>query len=457
MSTSPHDTANQPRRRLRLLSALLVAVLLIAACSSDDDDSTDSGFATDTSEESSDDAADGDDMADEAPAEEESDVDATSADQADTPAEGGDDALAQPTALTPVDIGRDIIFRATIEVEVDDVAAAGREATQRIESLGGVVFGQTTTVEPSPRTVLTFKVAPADFDQALEQLGGVGELVDQTITADDVTDRVVDLESRVLTAETSVERLREFLANAQTVQDVADLERELVARELELESLRGQLRTLRDQVALATITLTITETEATTADASLEVISGLGESRDDACPGAAELETARDGSVVWCVEIENVGDATVTDIELVSNVLGLRTRDFTVIDGELDELAAGAITRVEVELDVDDGRVRRRDARGGLGIDVVVQASPIDDPDRTLTLERQVIVVADDETPLPGFTDSFSGGIDVLAFLGSVLLVVLGALLPFVPIVVIVVLGVRFVRRRNPSAPTIEE
>ena len=34
-------------------------------------------------------------------------------------------------------------------------------------------------------------------------------------TADDVTDRVVDLQSRVLTAETSVERLREFLAGAQ--------------------------------------------------------------------------------------------------------------------------------------------------------------------------------------------------------------------------------------------------
>jgi hypothetical protein len=368
-----------------------------------------------------------------------------------------DSPLAEPTGVAPVDLGRDIIFRAQIAVEVDDVAIAGREATQRIEALGGVVFGQTTETEPNPRTVLTFKVAPADFDDALAQLGGVGELVDQTITADDVTDRVVDLESRVLTAETSVARLREFLAGAQTVQDVADLERELVARELELESLRGQLRTLRDQVALATITLTITQTEADRPDASLEVIAGLGESRDDACPGAAELETARDGTVVWCVEIENVGEATVTDIELVSNVLGLRTRDFAVVDGELDELAPGAITRVEVELDVDDGRIRRRDARSGLAIDVMVEAAPADRPDETVAVQRQVIVVADDETPLPGFTDSFNGGLAVLGYLGSVLLLVAGAVLPFLPIVVIVLGGVRLVRRRNPPAPSIEE
>ena len=455
MSTTTTPAARHRRRPLHhLLLGLLALALLLAGCGDFDEDrgSDDSG---DTSE-SSDFAADEDSGADGGASDDSFDTTTADGEQAEAePAEG--DALAQPTALTPADLGRDIIFRAEIAVEVEDVAAAGREATQRIEALGGVVFGQTTVIEPSPRTVLTFKVAPADFDDALDQLGGVGELVDQTITADDVTDRVVDLESRVLTAETSVARLREFLAGAETVQDVADLERELVARELELESLRGQLRTLQDQVSLATITLTITELVPESADAQLEVIARLGESRDDACPGAAELETARDGTVVWCVEIENVGEAIVSDVQLVSNVLGVRTRDFTVIDGSLEEMTPGAITRVEVELDVEDGRVRRRDALGGLGIDIVVEATPVDAPERTLTLERQVVIVADDDTPLPSFTDGFSRGVEVLSLIVTVLLVVVGALLPFVPIVVIVFFGARLVRRRNQPAPTIEE
>ena len=450
----PTTTATRRRPLHHLALALLALTLLVAACGADDDDSGSDSFAL---EEEADFASDdgGDDTDDMAAVETTSTDDAMADAEADT--DQGGDALAQPTALTPADLGRDIIFRAEITVDVDDVASAGREATQRLEALGGVVFGQTTVIEPSPRTVLTFKVAPADFDDALDQLGGVGELVDQTITADDVTDRVVDLESRVLTAETSVGRLREFLAGAETVQDVADLERELVARELELESLRGQLRTLRDQVSLATITLTITEVVPESAEASLEVISGLGESRDDACPGSSELETVRNGTVVWCVEIENVGEATLTDIELVSNVLGLRTRDFTVIDGDLEQMAGGEITRVEVELDVEDGRIRRRSAGSGLAIDVVVEAAPIDEPERVVTVERRVIVVADDADPLPGFSDGFGRGVEILAVTGRVLLLVLGSILPFAPIVVIVVGATRLVRRRNRPAPTIEE
>ena len=45
-------------------------------------------------------------------------------------------------------------------------------------------------------------IIQGDFDTALERLAGVGELVDQTISADDVTDRIGDLESRIVTAET---------------------------------------------------------------------------------------------------------------------------------------------------------------------------------------------------------------------------------------------------------------
>ena len=102
-------------------------------------------------------------------------------------------------------------------------------------------------------------------------------------------------------------------------------------------------------------------------------------------------------------------------------------------------------------------RVRRRKALGSLGIDIVVEATPVDAPERTLTLERQVVKVADDDTPLPSFTDGFGRSVEVLRLIVTVLLVVMGALVPFIPIVVIVFFGVRLVRRRKQPAPTIEE
>ena len=47
--------------------------------------------------------------------------------------------------------------------------------------------------------------------------------------------------------------------------------------------------------------------------------------------------------------------------------------------------------------------------------------------------------------------------VDVLVAAGSILLIVVAGLAPFVPLVLIVVFGVRFVRRRRTSTPTIEE
>ncbi|MCE2527203.1 MAG: DUF4349 domain-containing protein [Actinomycetia bacterium] len=94
---------------------------------------------------------------------------------------------------------------------------------------------------------------------ALSRLSQVGELVDQQISADDVTERIVDLQSQIITAEASVSRLRSFLETATNLENLAFYERELLIRETDLERLRGQVRTLQDQVALATITLAISQ------------------------------------------------------------------------------------------------------------------------------------------------------------------------------------------------------
>jgi hypothetical protein len=59
-----------------------------------------------------------------------------------------------------------------------------------------------------------------------------------------VTERVVDLRSRVATNEVSVERLRDPLSDAKNLEDVARLEIQLLERETTLETLRGQLRTI---------------------------------------------------------------------------------------------------------------------------------------------------------------------------------------------------------------------
>ncbi|MFH2072830.1 MAG: DUF4349 domain-containing protein, partial [Actinomycetota bacterium] len=153
----------------------------------------------------------------------------------------GTDAEEAITATDPADLGRLIVYTASISVEVDDVITAGAEAQAAVAGLGGVLFGQETTTGEFPRSVLTIKVPPANFQEALQRLSGVGKLLGQSVYADDVTERVVDLQSQITTSEASVERLRGFLANATDLETVAKLETELLNRETSLEILRGRL------------------------------------------------------------------------------------------------------------------------------------------------------------------------------------------------------------------------
>jgi hypothetical protein len=103
-----------------------------------------------------------------------------------------------------------------------------------------------------------FKVPPAAFQRVLDQLAALGTPLEKMVSTNDVTDQVVDLQGRLETAEASAQRLRALFTNAGNVHDVVTIENDLATREAEVESLQGQLRVVKNQVQLATVTLTLT-------------------------------------------------------------------------------------------------------------------------------------------------------------------------------------------------------
>jgi Domain of unknown function (DUF4349) len=175
----------------------------------------------------------------------------------------GEGAEAAPdAAVTSVDLvaaaeGRRVISTATVRLRVDDLDAAVTTASDLVTDLGGLVYAEHTDLRQEAHTQLTLKVPPEHFRDLLTGLAGLGEVETQTVETDDVTEQVVDLESRISTAEVSVERLRGLLDQATTVRDITTIERELLQRETSLETLRGELRTIERQVALATVTVTL--------------------------------------------------------------------------------------------------------------------------------------------------------------------------------------------------------
>ena len=87
-------------------------------------------------------------------------------------------------------------------------------------------------------------------------------MLDRQQSADDVTADVVDVASRVATAQASLARVRALLDKAASIGDVVALEGELTRREADLESLQARQRTLADQTTLSTVNLSLLSKDA---------------------------------------------------------------------------------------------------------------------------------------------------------------------------------------------------
>jgi hypothetical protein len=331
-------------------------------------------------------------------------------------------------AQTPIDTGRDIIFTAEMTVSVDNVEQASARATEIISSFRGVLYGQRAVSEPEPTNVLVFKVPPNRFQEALAALGEVGEIRNQTVSADDVTETIVDLESRITTAEASVERLRKLLEGARNVKSITELEGQLLARETALEQMRGQLRTMENQVSLATITITITQSVARPAiDVQPSAYLGYGD-EGTACPGDGNISVVENETITFCLEIFNTGDTPLDDIDVRDAVIGKELTDFIVVFGDLDvPLEPGQSVVLATSLDVE--RTLRSQTR--------VTATPLNE-DGTLLEGRSVAntstatLVAEDPGGIPGFGEGLSESWKLLVNIIKLLILAIGAIIPFI-------------------------
>jgi len=453
----------------RLLTLLLAAILLLAACGDDDSDST-SGDSAPVSDESSvlmeTDAIerDGDDMdagRDDGTSDDASAIDDAAYDSEDsvTLNDGffgetentADFDSAQeepqfpedrpPAEVTALFVGRQIIKTGDIVVEAADVRATTNQVVDAVFENGGAIWGQETQSEPSPRTVLTIRVPPLDFDRliaAVTRVPGLG-VVSESTTSDDVTEVVVDLDARIIAAESAVQRIQDRLDEARDLNTIFQLEEELATRQANLERLRGQRKTIGDQVTLSTITLTIIELDPDRLQPEMEVVAWLGKNDDEACPGSSDLRIGADETAVLCVSISNTGEDTLTDVNVESSTFRFRVDDFAVVAGvaSLDEVKPGDDLLLTIDLEADGGFINRVDASNGINIGVEATATPAGTETIELTGSDSVFISADVDDPLPGFGDSFSSGWNAMIAVVSVLMIVIGVLLPFIPIILL--------------------
>ncbi|MDH6486545.1 DUF4349 domain-containing protein [Streptomyces sp. SAI-127] len=161
-----------------------------------------------------------------------------------------------------------IIRTATLTVQVKNVPKALAAARTSTETAGGFVGKESTSRDEEGReqTEVVLRIPVEKYDEVLADLEGAGKLLERTANAQDVTDQVVDVESRIATQRASVARIRELMDKATRLSDVVTLEGELSTRQADLESLLARQASLKDRTSLATITLSLSESPVAKAE-----------------------------------------------------------------------------------------------------------------------------------------------------------------------------------------------
>jgi Domain of unknown function (DUF4349) len=150
---------------------------------------------------------------------------------------------------------------ATLTVEVrnsDAVSRAAQDALGLTRSLGGYVVSSSVATGEEGSASITVRVPVARVQDAIAGLSGLGRIVAQQVTIDDLQETLDQLETREATVRGQIARIRARLESEQL-----DPQTEAVLR-ARLQTLREELRTLRAGIAstnaearMSTIQLTV--------------------------------------------------------------------------------------------------------------------------------------------------------------------------------------------------------
>jgi hypothetical protein len=176
----------------------------------------------------------------------------------------GGGAAGKAARLAPAQA---IVYTADLSMRAGDVTRAAGEAKGIVAAAGGYVGSENATdgAGSRPSATITFKIPSARYQGVLDQLASsrVGTRLSLHQQADDVTQEVADVASRVKSAQATLGSFRKLLDRAQSVGDVVQLEQEISSREADLESLQARQKSLSAQTSFATVTLRLEGTGVT--------------------------------------------------------------------------------------------------------------------------------------------------------------------------------------------------
>ncbi|TQJ31896.1 DUF4349 domain-containing protein [Microbacterium sp. SLBN-146] len=202
-------------------------------------------------------------------------IDGTTLDGARSTSGGAVEESSGAGDMTATD--REIITTASASITVQNVresaGAIGDAAVDRGGYVESMSIGTSGVVAPvDPQTGLSYdslaypptdggwisvRVPSGELAALVADLSEFGEVTASSIDRQDVTEQTVDLDARIEAAQASVDRLTDLMAQAGDLSDLIAAEAALSERQANLESLEQQREMIADQVAMSTLSVSL--------------------------------------------------------------------------------------------------------------------------------------------------------------------------------------------------------
>ncbi|HHX36766.1 MAG TPA: DUF4349 domain-containing protein, partial [Clostridiaceae bacterium] len=173
----------------------------------------------------------------------------TEGDFAEEEALGGSVTEDEVESLT---VNRKIILNYNVTIRVDDIAEKQKAIIDVATELGGYVESYTICDDQDASAHLVIRIPAKQAETFNTELSELGTIKSSSADATDVTFEHQDLAARLKNAERQNEKLQEYLEQAETVEDMLAVQREIDAIQERIEQLRGQIKYYDDQVAFST-------------------------------------------------------------------------------------------------------------------------------------------------------------------------------------------------------------
>ncbi|MCL3860392.1 DUF4349 domain-containing protein [Actinotalea sp. K2] len=174
--------------------------------------------------------------------------------------ESADGGAFSDDVEAPSTSDRQVITTGTVTMTVDDPRAVAEEISILVEHMGGHVgqrSEQSARGTTPARATLTVRVPADEVTTTLTELERLGQVEEISVDSTDVTGEARDLDARIRALEISVARLEDLLSRAQSTSDLVAAEQALTERQSNLESLQSQRASLRDQVQMSTLRVSL--------------------------------------------------------------------------------------------------------------------------------------------------------------------------------------------------------